>query len=189
MISTFYTVFYFASSPFYSFSTQSKAAYVSKLVEKIGLIGSQCTAALIIGSSAIFANRAYQIASKYEFEPRHDVQHHGNDNGDNYGNNQTSTTDSRRDKKHQVIDHRSDFGGDNKIQEKKRILKGSNENIIKTARKLFRRVPILGAMFCEVILAQCLSSLLNYQFVTEVKNTITDDEERAGFTGNVSMSN
>lgn len=52
--------------------------------------------------------------------------------------------------------------------------------------KLFQRVPVLGAMFCEVIVAQCLSSLLNFQFVTEVKNSIINDEDRAGFTGNVS---
>jgi ATP/ADP translocase len=65
----------------------------------------------------------------------------------------------------------------------------NEENVLKTALKLFKRVPILGAMFCEVLIAQCLSSLLNFQFMTEVKNTILNDDERAGFTGNVSLLN
>eukprot|EP00551_Chaetoceros_affinis_P009265 CAMPEP_0203684830 /NCGR_PEP_ID=MMETSP0090-20130426/48236_1 /ASSEMBLY_ACC=CAM_ASM_001088 /TAXON_ID=426623 /ORGANISM="Chaetoceros affinis, Strain CCMP159" /LENGTH=482 /DNA_ID=CAMNT_0050554011 /DNA_START=647 /DNA_END=2092 /DNA_ORIENTATION=+ len=199
-----------------SITSTFAAAYVSKLVEKIGLIGSQCTAALIIGSSAIFANRAYQIASKYDFEPKHDVQHDSNasaisssgdndddDDNNNNNNNNNNLTDKRSDSKkndcynddnynnsdsnkEHKVDHR--HGGDaaKKIRDKKNIIKGSsgNSNIIKTTKRLFRRVPILGAMFCEVLIAQCLSSLLNFQFVTEVKNTITNDEERAGFTGN-----
>lgn len=41
-------------------------------------------------------------------------------------------------------------------------------------------------MFFEVILSQCLSSLLNFQFMVTVKDAITDDEERAGWTGSVS---
>ena len=41
-------------------------------------------------------------------------------------------------------------------------------------------------MFFEVILSQCLSSLLNFQFMMTVKDAIADDEERAGWTGGVS---
>lgn len=53
----------------------------------------------------------------------------------------------------------------------------------KSSKDLFQRVPILKAMFFEVILSQCLSSLLNFQFMVTVKDAITDDEERAGWTG------
>lgn len=53
---------------------------------------------------------------------------------------------------------------------------------------LFKRVPILRAMFFEVILSQCLSSVLNFHFMVKVKETILDDEERAGWTGSVSLN-
>lgn len=48
---------------------------------------------------------------------------------------------------------------------------------------LFRRVPILRSMFIEVILSQCLSSVLNFQFMVKVKEAIVDDQERASWTG------
>ena len=38
-------------------------------------------------------------------------------------------------------------------------------------------------MFFEVILSQCLSSVLNLQFMMKVKDTILDDSVRAGWTG------
>jgi ATP/ADP translocase len=55
-----------------------------------------------------------------------------------------------------------------------------------TNKNLFRRVPILRAMFVEVILSQCLSSLLNFQFMVKIKEAIVDDEDRASWTGQVS---
>ena len=74
-----------------------------------------------------------------------------------------------------------DKNNDGKIENKKA------DNIFTTTSALFTRVPILGALFCEVILSQCLSSLLNFQFMVKVKETILDDEIRAGWTGSVSI--
>ena len=62
-----------------------------------------------------------------------------------------------------------------------------DENMINSTQLLFRRVPILRAMFFEVILSQFLSSVLNFHFMIKVKDTITNDEERAGWTGNVRL--
>jgi hypothetical protein len=62
--------------------------------------------------------------------------------------------------------------------------KMSRENI--GSVNLFRRVPILRAMFIEVILSQCLSSVLNFQFMVKVKEAIVNDEDRASWTGKVS---
>lgn len=53
---------------------------------------------------------------------------------------------------------------------------------------LFQRVPILRSMFIEVILSQCLSSVLNFQFMVKVKEAIVDDQERASWTGRVSVN-
>lgn len=38
-------------------------------------------------------------------------------------------------------------------------------------------------MFFEVMLSQFVSSILNFHFMLKVKDAITDDEERAGWTG------
>lgn len=72
----------------------------------------------------------------------------------------------------------------NKKNDKEHSKGIQSENIIKSTQLLFRRVPILRAMFFEVILSQFLSSLLNFHFMIKVKDTITNDEERAGWTGN-----
>lgn len=50
------------------------------------------------------------------------------------------------------------------------------------------RVPIFRALACEMICSQCLSSVLNLQFVLKVKSVIVDDVARAGWTGNVSCA-
>ena len=47
-----------------SITSTLAASQVSHLVEKIGLIGLLCTAALVIGSSAIFADAAYKVATE-----------------------------------------------------------------------------------------------------------------------------
>jgi hypothetical protein len=73
--------------------------------------------------------------------------------------------------------------GDKKLVEED-SREGSKQT--KTSLDLFQRVPILRAMFFEVIISQCLSSLLNFQFMMTVKDAIQDDEERAGWTGGVS---
>jgi ATP/ADP translocase len=62
--------------------------------------------------------------------------------------------------------------------------KGKNDNIFQQARMLFQRVPVLGALFSEVIISQCLSSLVNYIYLYKLKVTITDDALRAGWSGN-----
>lgn len=122
-----------------SITSTLAAHYVSAMVDAVGLTGLICVAALIIGSSALFANKAYKLAAEYDFEP----------------------------KKKKV--------GDKHVS--------TDEGIIETCRNLFKREPILGGLFYEVILSQCFSSLLNFHFILKVKETILDDKERAGWTG------
>lgn len=52
------------------------------------------------------------------------------------------------------------------------------------ARKLFKRVPVLKALFCEILASQSLATLLNVCFVASVGATIPDDTVRAGWVGN-----
>lgn len=52
------------------------------------------------------------------------------------------------------------------------------------ARSLFKRVPVLKALFCEILASQSLATLLNVCFVASVGATIPDDTIRAGWVGN-----
>lgn len=63
-------------------------------------------------------------------------------------------------------------------------LKSTNIGIIKRSIDLFIRVPILGALFIEVVSFQTLSTLLNICFVAKLREAIQIDTERAGWTGN-----
>jgi hypothetical protein len=63
-----------------------------------------------------------------------------------------------------------------------------NMSLIKKAKTLFGRVPIMKLLFIEVIVSQSVSSLINFSFMVSSKNTITDNKARAAWTGNVSYS-
>ena len=56
------------------------------------------------------------------------------------------------------------------------------------AADLFHRVPTLKALFYEVISFQSLSTILNTCFVGQLKRVVTNDAERAAFTGKVSKT-
>ena len=56
-------------------------------------------------------------------------------------------------------------------------------NRFQQARRLFHRVPVLGALYREVLVCQCLSSIVSFLFVIQVKKSIPDDHERASWTG------
>jgi hypothetical protein len=59
-------------------------------------------------------------------------------------------------------------------------------SLIQTANTLFARVPILGYLCREVLLCECVSSMLSFLLVIKVKEFIPNDEERARWTGAVS---
>jgi ATP/ADP translocase len=63
-------------------------------------------------------------------------------------------------------------------------VKYNNGNMFQQANALFQRVPVLGALFLEVVVSQCLSSLVNFIYLYKLKSTITDDSRRAGWSGN-----
>ena len=61
---------------------------------------------------------------------------------------------------------------------------GGEDSLITKARKLFKRVPVLRALFIEILASQGLSTLLNVCFVQSLGSSIQDDTERAGWIGN-----
>ena len=77
-----------------------------------------------------------------------------------------------------------------KKKKKGKGLKSSKNNheeqgLITKARGLFRRVPVLKALFIEILAGQGLATLLNVCFVTKLSESIPDDSLRAGWMGKV----
>jgi ATP/ADP translocase len=73
-------------------------------------------------------------------------------------------------------------------QMKKKHVKGNTQDekqgLMEKATKLFQRVPVLRALFLEILASQGLATLLNICFVASVGATIPNDTERAGWVGN-----
>jgi hypothetical protein len=60
-----------------------------------------------------------------------------------------------------------------------------SKSLWKRTSDLVQRVPILGVLCVEVMLCQCLSAVITYLFMRQVKLEIEDDQLRARWTGNV----
>jgi ATP/ADP translocase len=145
------------------------AGMVSTLVERSGLIGLLYMAGASFIVSAFFADVAFGVARKNGFEPKGDSDKQTKEeqfpnepniptpDEPNNGKSMSNSITSRCCKKN---------------------------NIFRQAHNLFQRVPVLGALFGEVIISQCLSSLVNYIYLYKLKATITNDSERAGWSGN-----
>ena len=61
------------------------------------------------------------------------------------------------------------------------------KGLISKASGLFSRVPVLKALFIEILSGQGLATLLNVCFVTKLSEAIPDDSLRAGWMGKVSI--
>jgi len=161
-----------------SISSALAAGNVSKLVERVGLNGLLYLGGWTVLLSAWFADGAYEIAEEHGFAPA--ARDHG-------GMKKTKTKtkpkkksrppgredDDSRDAPPDGDDARDGHGGHG----------GGIVGLARRASRLFRRVPVLGALFVEVLLSQSLSSLLNYLFLTGVRDAVPDDSARAGWTG------
>lgn len=61
--------------------------------------------------------------------------------------------------------------------------KKEDVGMIQQASRLFRRVPVLKALFLEILASQGLATLLNVCFVTCLGTAIPNDDDRAGWVG------
>ena len=146
------------------------AGMVSTLVERVGLMGLLYMAGASFAISALCSDIAFGVARKHGFEPKGDKE---KDNNEKEFLNEPNNPDKLNDDKRQSTS--SDSCNTKWIRK---------VNIFYQARSLFQRVPILGALFSEVIISQCLSSLVNYIYLYKLKASITDDAARAGWAGN-----
>lgn len=59
----------------------------------------------------------------------------------------------------------------------------TKESMLVQATSLFKRVPVLWALFMEILASQGLATILNICFVSRLGSAISDDSERAGWVG------
>jgi len=134
-------------------------ASVSRMVQIVGLPGLLGIAALSLTCTLLLADWAYKIAENNGFDPSLELQ-------------------ERARQKPKQPKHT-----DKSIKEEEE----SNNSLVSQIRNgitLFRRVPTLGALFIEALTFQSLSTILNTCFVTQLKDAIQNDGQRAAFTGN-----
>jgi len=139
-----------------SITSMIAGASVSSMVQVVGLPGLLGIAALSLTCTLLLADWAYKIAENNGFDPSLELQER-----------------ARQKQKHT----------DRSIKEEEE----SNNSLVSQIRNgitLFRKVPTLGALFIEALTFQSLSTILNTCFVTQLKDTIQNDGQRAAFTGN-----
>lgn len=147
------------------------AGLVSIFVGRIGLIGLLHLAGVSYFVSAIFADMAFALARRGGFEPK-GGKAVGIRPGDSNNRGSTRAPETTP----------SAIKGTEAESECFSSYKKEN-NIFQQAYSLFQRVPVLGALFFEVIVSQCLSSLVNFIYLFTLKSTIVDDALRAGWSG------
>jgi hypothetical protein len=156
------------------------AGLVSIFIQNIGLIGLLYAAGVSYIVSATLADMAFRLARRGGFEPT------GGKNGIEKVNKNSriqssastttcTTTSATNNRSEAECTSASSCSNNNN--------KGRS-TIFQQAYILFQRVPVLGALFIEVIISQCLSSLVNFIYLFTLKSTITDDALRAGWSGN-----
>lgn len=129
---------------------------VSPLVDRIGLSGALFGTGITLLLSLFGARAAYQVADQYGFTP----------------------TDVKKKKKSPVVKKGSlGKGGPAPSSE------GKHLSLFQKATHLFARVPVLWALFLEILASQGLSTVLNVCFVARLGTAIPNDSERAGWVG------
>jgi ATP/ADP translocase len=131
---------------------------VSPLVERIGLSGALMGTGLMLMLSLVGASAAYEIADQNGFTPT------------DTSKRSSSSTGKSKSKKSAAAAAAS----------KADIHKAG---ILKKATHLFARVPVLWALFLEILASQGLATVLNVCFVARLGTAIPDDSERAGYVG------
>jgi TLC ATP/ADP transporter len=129
---------------------------VAPLVEKVGLAGSLLGTGFMLLLSLVGTHLAYGIANRHGFAPK-DVpkkKPFGRP-PPNRGNSKAVSASST----------------------------GGGESMWTKATQLFKRVPVLKALFLEILASQGLATVLNVCFVAALGEAIPEDTKRAGWVG------
>jgi len=162
------------------------AGMVSVFVARLGLIGLLHVSGASYIVSAILADVAFGMARVGGFEPRGvSTKFGGLTSAEPKRNDEITTTTSTTTSSFGNKGTYAPMNGTNETTSTTTCLPCTQKgNVFQQARALFRRFPVLGALFLETIVSQCLSSLVNFIYLYTLKATITDDAMRAGWSGN-----
>jgi hypothetical protein len=127
---------------------------VAPLVERLGLAGSLAGTAGTLLLSLIGTRAAYGIAERHGFAPKEGPKKKAAKRPPPGGKNAPAAGAGAGD-----------------------------ESIWAKASQLFRRVPVLKALFLEILASQGLATVLNVCFVAALAEAIPEDNERAGWVG------
>ncbi|GKY94094.1 hypothetical protein MPSEU_000375800 [Mayamaea pseudoterrestris] len=138
-----------------SIASAAGGVCVLPLVNRIGLAGATLATAVTLLMSMFFSTLAYKTSDKYGFTP----------------------TERKASTRLAASAGRRAFGSKSSERGKH---KGS---MFVKALHLFARVPVLGALFMEILASQGLATVLNVIFVSRLESAIPNDSERAGYVG------
>ena len=148
-------------------------ASVSKLVGIAGLPGLLGMAALSLTCTLLLSDWAYSLSEKNGFDPSMEMLQKRA--------KQKETSDKKEEQTPQSAEVDST---DKSMEEEQPSSNTSLVNQIRNCILLFRRVPTLSALFFESITFQSLSTILNTCLVTQLKEAVPNDSQRAAWTGN-----
>jgi hypothetical protein len=151
-----------------SISSMIAGASVSKVVGRTGLSGLLGVAAASLSCTCLLADWAYSLSDAHGFGPEWEKKR-------NIGTTK-KIEDTNEDESRTSSTSRS---------EKSRRAQTSNPLVaqIRYGASLFRRVPTLGALFFEALTFQSLSTILNTCLVTQLRDSVPNDADRAAWTG------
>ena len=178
------------------------AGSVSVLIDRLGLISLLYISGASYIVCAVLSDVAFGLARIGGFEPGRGKDVDGISNNSKQGNGGSSISTSPSGDKSTGTTSTKSKGGCTPMKVMKQsesmqvdtpklsptsfrcaqsyTAKGS---IFQQAHALFKRVPVLEALFFETVVSQCLSSLVNFIYLCKLKSTIIDDAERAGWSG------
>ncbi|KAL7526515.1 hypothetical protein ACHAWF_001802, partial [Thalassiosira exigua] len=168
-----------------SIASTLAAGLVSHLVNGMGLTGLLHAAGVSYVVSAILADFAFGISRIGGFEPsKYDRTSSVGPGEDHATTSQSTTADGGKGAYAPVSTSESAEAPPPPRPPPSQTLPClKKSNIFRQAYALFRRVPVLEALFFEVVISQCLSSLVNFVYLYKLKSTVADDAERAGWSG------
>ncbi len=145
-----------------SISSMIAGASVSRVVSRMGLPGLLGIAAASLSCTCLLADWAYSNSDRHGFGPEWEKKNTMTRTGS------TNENESKR----------SSTSNSDKSQPNNSLV-----SQIRNGISLFRGVPTLGALFFEALTFQSLSTILNTRLVTQLKDAVPNDADRAAWTG------
>jgi ATP/ADP translocase len=149
-----------------SISSMIAGGSVSMVVNRIGLPGLLGIAATSLSCTCLLADWAYSLSEKYGFGPEIERQR-----------------SIIRKKETNVVTTQSLPSDGNKHQQQHTQTNNSLLDIARNGISLIRRVPTLGALFLEALTFESLATILSMSLVTQLKDAVPNDDNRAAWTG------